>query len=202
MNISTLLFHILILLFNEKNAPEVLPYDYSLVHFFWEISSYQNNLLNCPVYSEKQSNFLIEIKKIELDRIIYILKTYHRYRIWKIEKEIDSRTRKTFFSHCSSEEKSYASIYKFITRSCYSQLFLDFVPEVLRKKGIENCQNCMPKKHRGHFFVFFRVLRKKKFIENNILLAEEPLNFYGNAIYSMKFSSVRRLVVSGIICLL
>mmetsp|Transcript_39356 Transcript_39356/g.78882 ORF Transcript_39356/g.78882 Transcript_39356/m.78882 type:complete len:204 (-) Transcript_39356:182-793(-) len=191
----------LILLFNEKNTPEILPYDFSLIRFFWEICSYQNDLVNGPI--RKKKSLLEEIKRVEIDKFNFIMKAYHRYRIWKIEKEVEEKKENLLYSRYTSEEKSYADTYKLICVNFQSRLFFDFIPEGLIKNNIKKVdfKGLNTQKNIGHIMVFFRVLKKKKFVKENILKVKDPWYFYGDSVYCMKYNSIKRLIISGVICL-
>mmetsp|Transcript_24053 Transcript_24053/g.48570 ORF Transcript_24053/g.48570 Transcript_24053/m.48570 type:complete len:205 (-) Transcript_24053:759-1373(-) len=195
---------LLILMQNEKNSPEILPYDFSLILFFWEIMSYQDNLIRNEITDINSINLSNTIKRIELDRLIYVLKSYHRYRIWKIEKTIDLSCKIFSLNRLSFGEKIFTRTYSRIIKTCQKKSLFCYLPEFLKleKNKINYFNRAYIEKKNQNLVVFFRVVNKKKFSLENILSVEDPRGFYKDAIYAMKYKSIRRLVFSGIIFLI
>ena len=101
-----------ILLLNELNAPELLSYNYEMVYFFKELLNYQKILISIRSFYYKEENIWYIIKRMEIDRIEYLVKTYHRIRIWKIENDLIYSNKKIIKNgRLSINEKNYFKHY-------------------------------------------------------------------------------------------
>lgn len=190
-----------ILLYNEENSPEILPYDYNTIFFFKETIFYQ-----CNKFPKKKNflEFFDILKKIELDRIIYIIKTYHRIRIWKIEKNFCfDRTGINLFDLLNISEKKYARAYCFFFLKNLSKIFFIFCTCRIKSRLKVTARFFFKNiKKNEESYVFFRVLKKKySYFEQTLLSAAFISSFYQNDIYCMKFNHIRRLILSGIVFL-
>lgn len=197
-------FFILFSLFsNEQNCLEILPYGFDIISFFKELIHFQRKNFNNLVLQKKSNNLSNFVKNLETERIIFILKSYHRLRIWKIEKYL-LRTKKCFkIKNLSKGEKKYCQIYEFFFLKKIGQLFYGFFnythQRSLNLKSIFLKEEIWLKKN---YFVFFKVLKKKNFFQKNILFVTNPNTFYGNDIYCMRFISVKILILSRVIYLI
>src|SRR6056300_746619 len=111
MAISDPYFILLTLFSNEQNSLDILPYGFDIVNFFKELVHLQKININRFFKKSYMNNFTILLKNIELQRIIFLLKSYHRVRIWKIEKSLIRFKRNDFFKFLSISEKKYCKLY-------------------------------------------------------------------------------------------
>lgn len=77
----------------EKMSPELLPYQHLLVENICKsISSKEREIANQAANKNKQNSadvrFYMNIRQMEVERVKYILKSYLRARIIKIEKHL------------------------------------------------------------------------------------------------------------------
>jgi hypothetical protein len=191
-----------ILLLNELNSPELLPYGYQMVWFYQELINYQKILICIRLFYFKKENICSIIKQMELDRIEYLLKTYHRIRILKIETDLIKLNEKFIkYNRLNSDEKIYLTKYILLNKKFTKTAILNFIPvnvkNILRNNIILFNQKTISTKH---FCVFFKILKKKKFLKENILNITSL--FFKNEIYSIEYKNIKKLVYSGIIVLL
>lgn len=98
---------------NEKFAPELIPHSTAVVECIIE----QIKHMESNIKSAKKGDFRIAIHKLEIDRIKFMLYSYLRLRIKKIEKfasailEEDTRRHPSTKSKLSPEEFAYATEY-------------------------------------------------------------------------------------------
>ena len=193
-------FNILVL--NELNAPELLPYNYEIIYFFRELLNYQNILILIKSFYYKKENIWSIIKKMEIDRINYLVKTYHRIRIGKIENDL-LKSGKTFikYNRLSIDEKNYIKKYILLCKKFTKSAFLDFFP-IKIKNIIRNDMIVFNKKlkNKSSTYVFFKVLKKKQFIEENVLNILSL--FVKTLVYCIEYGKIKKLVYSGIVILL
>ena len=75
------------LLRNEKSAPEVLPFGGALVHKVQAAVNEQEQQLEQP-QRDTDDRLYFNIHKMELERVKYLLKSYLRTRLFKIERNL------------------------------------------------------------------------------------------------------------------
>ncbi|KAK4879097.1 hypothetical protein RN001_007243 [Aquatica leii] len=100
---------------NEKFAPEILPHKYEIVEcILGQISHVEENLSNLINDDLRRS-----IHQMELDRLRYLVSSYLRTRLEKIEafvccilKEEDERASRNKLSYLSPSELEFAKAYR------------------------------------------------------------------------------------------
>lgn len=115
---------------NEKFAPDLLEHKTAVVDCIIEqIKHMENN-----IGSAKKGDFRIAIHKLELDRLKFMLVSYLRTRIIKIEQfasfilEQDSKRNPNSRSKLSAEEYAYATEYFKNVRDHLTASVLDHLP--------------------------------------------------------------------------
>ncbi|ABW97879.1 hypothetical protein HAN_1g33 (nucleomorph) [Hemiselmis andersenii] len=196
-------FILFIFLSNEQNSAEILPYGFDIVFYFKELITYQKKLIFLKSKNFFSNGLLFMLKNLELERIGFLLKAYHRLRIWKIEKFFIRSNKKNYLKFLSKSEKKYAQIYEFFFLKKLGEIICEiFNLKIQRNLRLKNLFLSQKKILKTDYFVFFKVLKKKKFFESNILSISDPKNFYGNEIYCMKYNKIKNLVLFQIIYLL
>lgn len=107
--------HMKQLLSNEKMSPEILPYQHDLVEFMCkrinqqdrEIAAKMQGSINGQMITTDQRNYL-NILRMELERVKYLVKAYLRARILKIEKHLLFIIEKDQAHLLSQSETEYA----------------------------------------------------------------------------------------------
>lgn len=196
-----------IIVLNEKNSPEVMPYNYTTVEFYREILDYQFNFL----FKNKKTKGKIAklrnlLKCIESSRIEFMIKSYLRCRLWKIERLV------SFFNYYDHDNTKFLHS-EGIYFNQYKKLFWSYVGLIKNSQILTRAspptRNLLTRLnlfelrrdycHDKH--VLFRVAKLDLVIES----FTKTLNFGeidSNSIYCMKFESVRHLVVSNSVLIL
>ena len=85
-------FQMIQLLGQEKMAPEILPYQHALVETICKQINNKDREINLRATNKAQNNtderFYLNILRMEMERVKYLLKSYLRSRIVKIEKHL------------------------------------------------------------------------------------------------------------------
>lgn len=190
-SISVLIFSLI----NEQNSFELLYPNWSIIYFFKELLVYQENFLN--IKKKRDSGCISTIlKKIEMDRLKFVIKSYIRIRIWKLEDCIISLIKKySKRTPLCMEEEIFEISYKFLLKFYFKDLifkqFYSRKPRQIFEKSKEKYENIIIFKND---FVFFKVVKKKEFIRKNLLDVDKPNIFYQNGIYCMQFKSIKHLL--------
>nr|UXY87177.1 DNA replication complex GINS protein sld5 [Cryptomonas sp.] len=197
-------FRLITLLLNELNAPEILPYDYDILSFFRELVNYQRILVSMQNRFSVNEDIKSILKKMEIDRIDYIIRSYHRVRLSKLEINLSRTNNKTSgFKRLHLYEKSYFLEYTFLCKNFVNNCFLDFLP-----REVANIikYNVAEFNHRQSVsrdsYVFFRVFQRKQFIDENIFGMKNECELIQKNIYCIKFNYIKRLVYSGVVFLI
>ena len=123
---------------NELNAPELLPYQEELISDMLEQMSNQQEFLDAMTTDvenkTEESSFTIHFYQMEVDRIKYMIASYLRTRLFKIEQfplfcnqDLDMR------SKCSPQELEFLRKYVDLAEEHVSDIALNHMPEMLRQ---------------------------------------------------------------------
>lgn len=125
---------------NEHFCPEILPFQTDVVESIRALVSDQTDLVD----EEEDSNldahaFQVQLKRMEIDRINYLLRDYFRVRIKKIERFVlfifkDTRT----YDLLSADEQKFAAGFLNLIEDHFKKSFLSMLPErvqILDKDG-------------------------------------------------------------------
>jgi hypothetical protein len=193
-----------ILLLNELNSPELLMYNYEIIGFFKELINYQNFLISIENFFSNEENISSILKKMEIDRIEYLVKTYHRIRIWKIEAELNNSEKKNLkYNRLTIMEKKYMHEYILLCNKFTNLTFLNFIPVKIKKivqYSLARFNN--ESSYNDDVYVFFKILNKQLFIEENILKTKKLNEYYENQVYCIRYKVIKKLIYSGIIFLM
>ena len=191
------------LLFNELNAPEILPFSFDLILFTEEIIKYQKFLMVVQEIMTNCKNTVLVLKKIEINRIRQLVEIYRRVRLWKIEiyifdsgKKISNIRRLDFFEQIYF--KSYISLFKRLLDVC----FLEFFPVQLRRivaHTIKHANTCSVLYE--NIFVFFHVFKEVKFTKR-YSFDPNTKRFQKSQIFCVEYNLIKKLVYAGILLLI
>lgn len=146
---------------NELGAPEILHYEKELVEHFKNaldikeasIQEQETNLEN------KKENILMGlVLQMEMDRVRYVLTSYLRTRLKKIEKHTlfvlsDDRTRERLSDH----EETFAKSFMKLLEKHLNNSFLSHIPDKFRGLDEQTQFEQMVEKPNIQRFVFMRV---------------------------------------------
>ena len=112
------------LLHNEKMSPELLPYQERLVHAVSKLIGEQERSLQQSQSSDADDRFYANIAKMELERAKFVLKSYLRTRIAKIERHLLYLVEKDHSALLSNSEMNFAfAVYESRKKLLSDQLF-------------------------------------------------------------------------------
>lgn len=183
---------------NEKFAPELLESKADLVECMLDqIKEMEGNLKKI-----KQGDVVASLHKLEIDRIRFVLSSYTRTRLEKIEKHVvhvleqEAAREENEPSCLSPEELQYAKEYADNMEGLLKSLALQHMPanmqNIDRKKAV-------PRPNMDKY-VFLKVLENQEQIM--IDPDEEPIDLEDRAQYIMRYSAVAPLLTNGSLSLL
>lgn len=183
---------------NEKFAPELLESKADLVECMLDqIKEMEGNLK-----SVKQGDVVASLHKLEIDRIRYILSSYTRTRIEKIEKHVvhvleqEAERDENENSRLSPEELQYSKDYADSMESLMKSLALQHMPtnmqNIDRKKAV-------PRPNIDKY-VFLKVLENQEQVM--IDPEEDPIDMEIGAQHIMRYSAIAPLLSNGSVALL
>jgi len=194
-------------LIDEQYYPEILNYDWNSINFFKELIVYQNNLIN-----KKKKIFRFNytsklLKELELLRILGILKSYHRNRIWKLENFLDKtyNLNKLIARINRSEEYFLLSLRSvLISHGNYLINDFNFRPQIYKKIKMNININKINENHnliRYEGFLFFRLFAMVKSCFITSLDQMFIIKLITNLTFCMNYHSLAYLIYSKILCL-
>lgn len=169
---ETLLRKMRKVMINEEFSPDILQFATLTVEGIQNLVSAQTGALDDVEFGDSDTSvgFETHIKRMELDRINYLLRSYYRVRIKKIEKIIlfifkDQDT----FDKLSKAEQEFAISYMNLVEGHFNRSFLSMLPEKLRKLDKDgNVDHAVPPELDR--FVFCRMKRTL----GSYAVSEEP----------------------------
>jgi len=190
-------------LIDEQYYPEILNYDWNSINFFKELIVYQNELINKAKSFSKFNYTAKLLKEIEIFRILGILKSYHRNRIWKLENSLPkTRDLNKIFSRINRSEEYFTISLKSILSSHENFLICDFNYKTVALKNLywgKVDENYSLNQHGN--FIFFRLFET---IRSCFILTLDEIfiiKLLTNLTFCMKYPSITYLIYSKIVCL-
>lgn len=146
-------------LVQEQHSPEILPCPRILVHDVRELVDHSLRDVE-KLEDEASDSIEVHIKKMEIDRLNYVLRCYYRTRLRKIEKGIHQiMEQPSLYDRLSKYEKRYAEGYMDLLESHFKGSFLRKLPSRLRdlKNDKDGRVESIPKADLNRF-VFIRAI--------------------------------------------
>ncbi|KAI7904921.1 uncharacterized protein BX663DRAFT_501044 [Cokeromyces recurvatus] len=120
---------------DERNAPEILPYEHSLVEPLIEAIESQTEKIIEDMENNTTNSFESMVYQTEVERIKYLLKSYLRVRLFKIEKLTLYILRQPNLREIlSPQEIDYARRYQELVESHNHKTFLHQLPRSQHKQ--------------------------------------------------------------------
>ena len=119
------------LIIQEKEAPELLMYDIESVNTLDKMIVDQEEALS-TLQAKADDNFFTDIYYQEIQRMKYILKSYLRTRLTKIEKHFLDIIRNEKTDVLSDSEFTYAANYFMLKRDHFEESFANKLPKAFR----------------------------------------------------------------------
>ncbi|PXF46868.1 DNA replication complex GINS protein sld5 [Gracilariopsis chorda] len=118
---------------NEQYSPELLPFQTQTVSVIRSLVSQQLDIVDQEDELEENTSIESQLKRLELDRINYLLRHYYRVRIAKIENNIFFISKNAEASELLSDaEEKYAADYKRLIDDHFSKSFLSMLPQKIQ----------------------------------------------------------------------
>ena len=102
------LFQMNTLLHNEKMAPELLPFQFELVESLLRLVSSREQMIEQKRQVDADDRFNVNVNKMELERVKFVIKSYFRVRLAKIERHLVYLIEKDRSELLSESEKIFA----------------------------------------------------------------------------------------------
>ncbi|VEU19433.1 DEKNAAC100756 [Brettanomyces naardenensis] len=181
----------------EKSVPELLPYagellDRLLVGVRKQIEFIEMNSIELQ-QDEREIKLLLVIVENELDRVQFLIRSYVRVRLSKIDKfAIYLRSEDEELSKLSSNETVYMEKHLELLMDLYNSQFLASMPEGLQALDEVAAGISMVEKPEYERPVFVKCKR-----DNHVLIDDDEIELTRNGIYVMRYSAIRDLVSNG-----
>jgi len=190
-------------LIDEQYYPEVLNYDWNSINFFKELVMYQNNLINITKKIFRFNYTSKLLKELELLRILGILKSYHRNRIWKLENFLDKTYNlNKLIARINRSEEYFLLSLRSVLISHRNYLINDFNFRLpIYKKTSINKINENHKLIRHGGFLFFRLFATVKSCFITSIDTMFIIKLITNLTFCMNYHSLTYLIYSKILCL-
>ncbi|KAG2218506.1 hypothetical protein INT45_004108 [Circinella minor] len=185
---------------NERNSPELLTYKGYLVNELVEQLDYQvNRILETPMTSH-QDKLNSMLYQNEIERIKFIIKSYLRTRLHKIEQcTLDLLRNQDIEELMSEKELIYARNYQKLVEQHNHDSFLHTLPERQHKQDERSGDLNMVVTSNLEAPVFIKVLENS----GNVQLArDEMVMFEKDDIFILRYADIRSLLLSGAVRLL
>ncbi|KAJ1965043.1 GINS complex subunit [Dipsacomyces acuminosporus] len=176
---------------NERNAPEILEYEGAAIENLFELVDFQTQKI--PTQPVAIANIL----KMDVDRIKYLVRSYLRTRLNKIEKFARHYIEAAMYQErMSQSELDYAKGFVELEDKHMRRSFLDQLPPHLRRldEGNGDGLEMIPKPDLDSA-VFCRV--RTTVGEFQFEPSEDPIVMKRNNIFITRYSIIRDLVEDG-----
>ena len=185
---------------SEMNAPEILPYEEALIDNITLAIQNQKEQIE-GIHTSLGSKFTIEMYKMDLDRIQYMVKRYFRIRVLKIEQQLDAIMSNIEMTDCLSfKEKKFAADLHELNKTYFQETIHRRLGEVVQEefeKSDDFHKHCQPDLNG---FVVCRALREVDIDINP--RAPQPKRCDKNDIFLVSYKAVQEHVKAGHIELL
>ncbi|KAJ2745185.1 GINS complex subunit [Coemansia sp. BCRC 34301] len=176
---------------NERSSPELLEYEGATIENLMELVDFQMQKM------ATQPAALANILKMDVDRVKYLVRSYLRTRLSKIEEHARHYTKEPLYrERLSQNELEYAKGYVELEERHVRRSFLDQLPPHLR--GLENAAGEgleMVSKPDLDAAVFCRV--RATVGEFQFEPSEAPIMMKRNNIFITRYSIIRDLLEDG-----
>lgn len=184
---------------NEKAAPEILQFEAALV----QRSREQIQLMEETVEEFSKNGvdpLTVSLYQMDLDRTLFLLRSYLRTRLQKIENYAFHIQKNTdLWNRLSKQEKKFAErciddMEQHLDQSVLSKLPHGFKSH-LKQSSLSLADDMVPEPQLDQYVI----CRSKRFLGSFQLddSGEEPVNIEANDLYALPYKSIKPLVESG-----
>ncbi|XP_057546400.1 DNA replication complex GINS protein SLD5 [Amaranthus tricolor] len=183
---------------NEKSAPEILEFQISLV----QRSREQIQLMEETIEEYTKNGFdplIVSVYQMDMDRAQYLLRSYLRTRLQKIEKDMIHISKSDLWNRLSKEEQNftnrcYESMKNYLDESVLSKLPIGYQSDIKQSNASE--EDDMVPEPNLDTFVFCKS-------ENSIGAiplddsADEIVDLIAGDLYILRYKSIKPFVENG-----
>lgn len=189
---------------NEEFSPEILQYATDTVTGVQGLVSEQEDALDAIEFGgtgfETPTGFEVHIKRMEIDRVNYLLRAYFRVRIKKIERSVlyvfKDKGENDTFDKLSEAEKKFAKSYVDLVEGHFNRSFLSMLPEKLRKLDKDgNCHHAVPPNLDK--FAFCRMRNTIGAYAVSDEATDDDIELNEGDILCTRYSRIRELLIRG-----
>lgn len=186
---------------NEQNAPELLPYESEIITTARSLVTEHTERVDDEEDSAEAS-LETHLQRMELDRINYMLRTYYRIRIKKVEKFVwHLHSSEELLGLLSEDEQMFAMKYRDLAEQHFGFSFLSMLPQRLQKVQEKNdiAAGTAPDLEK---FVFCRVDRTIGSYALSEDSMDEPFDLSKGDIICARYAGIRKLLADGDVVLI
>ncbi|CAN6468989.1 unnamed protein product [Victoria cruziana] len=188
---------------NEKAAPEILQYEEELVETFHEQVRSREDIID-NYSGGGTEDLMLSLFRMDLDRTLFILRSYLRIRLQKIEKHVLHICKSDLWNRLSKPEQNFATRCTDVLEKHLEQSVLRKLPygyQSILKQSISSEDIDMVPEPRLDTFVF---CKSRDSIGSFQLddYGEEIVDLVADDLYILRYKSIKALVESGRIDLL
>ncbi|KAJ2724728.1 GINS complex subunit [Coemansia sp. Benny D115] len=178
---------------NERGAPEILEYQGTAIENLMELADFQQQKLS----SKQTTGLVANIISMELERVKYLVRSYLRTRLAKIEDHAKYYLQEPMYrERLSQAELDYAKGFVDLENRHVKASFLDQLPPHLRALDDVSAEGLdMVPKPDLDSAVFCRV--RVNVGEFQFVSSEDPIVMRRNNIFITRYSTVRDLVADS-----
>ncbi|KAH3678370.1 hypothetical protein WICMUC_001387 [Wickerhamomyces mucosus] len=181
---------------NERMAPELLTYEHELIERILSRLRDQVEFIELNSIDIQNTDKDIKLKLVviesELGRVNFLLRSYLRTRLSKIDRlTVFIRTSDEFIQRLSEEETIYMENHFKSLVQLYNNLFLNTMPEQLQSLDDESGGISMIEQPDWNKPVFIRVVND---IKESIIVGDEEVELEKEGIYLLRYSAVKNFV--------
>ncbi|KAI9017812.1 hypothetical protein BC832DRAFT_589058 [Gaertneriomyces semiglobifer] len=181
---------------NERCAPEILPFEDALVSNLMEMLDAQAaNVENVPP-TAKDSAFLVVLYQQEMERIKFIIRSYLRTRLAKIQKHTRHYISiSTYRERLSPQELAFAEKFQVLLDTHFEKSCVKELPPFLQKLDDQSTEPSMVSSPDIESAVICRVREDVGIFQLDD--STETIDIRKNNIYIMRYKTLRRLLEEG-----
>lgn len=183
---------------NEKASPEILRFQSDLVQRARE----QIQLLEGTMDDFEDNNtddLLVSIYQMDLDRALFLLRSYLRIRIFKIEKSIAHISRTHLWDRLSDQERNFAKRCIAIMEKHLQQCVLSRLPNGYQsffKQSVSSVEDDMIPEPQLDTFVFCKSKGAVGAFQLDDI-GDEIVDLVADDLYVLRYKSIKALVEGG-----
>ncbi|KAI9312896.1 hypothetical protein BX666DRAFT_782096 [Dichotomocladium elegans] len=181
---------------NERCAPELLPYRRYLVEPLIKSVEDQTETVMDTMVVNPQHKFISMLYQNEIERIKFVIRSYLRTRLAKIERcTLEILRKPDYDAILSPQEIAYARRYKELMESHNHESFLHLLPTSQHKQDEKLIDLDMVVTANLEAPVFIRVKEQCGPVELD--RNEEPMMLEKDDIYILRYNAIRTLLLAG-----